>query len=311
MDLNALRTFERVAATGSFTAAARHFHRAVSSVSRQISALEQSLGVRLLYRHTRAVTLTEAGRQYYEQIRGTLEQLDQATEALKSPTLEPSGTLHINSPVAFGRHQVVGLVRGFHARYPAIRTELLLTDTMTDPVREGSDITFRVGRLADSSLIARPLAPMHYVVAAAPAYLAEHGTPDTPDALQHHDCLLYQGQMGRQRWYFESPQTHTPQAHELTGSLYSNDADSLLQAALLGQGIVAFPTWLIGHALATGQLVPLLRAWRCEVVPERRMIHVLTTDGRLRTPKVQAFLNYLQDTIGDTPPWDQWHAPAT
>ncbi|MCM2129785.1 LysR family transcriptional regulator [Larsenimonas sp. GH3-8] len=311
MDLNALRTFERVAATGSFTAAARHFHRAVSSVSRQISALEQSLGVRLLYRHTRAVTLTEAGRQYYEQIRGTLEQLDQATEALKSPTLEPSGTLHINSPVAFGRHQVVGLVRGFHARYPAIGTELLLTDTMTDPVREGSDITFRVGRLADSSLIARPLAPMHYVVAAAPAYLAEHGTPDTPDALQHHDCLLYQGQMGRQRWYFESPQTHIPQAHELTGSLYSNDADSLLQAALLGQGIVAFPTWLIGQALATGQLVPLLRTWRCEVVPERRMIHVLTTDGRLRTPKVQAFLNYLQDTIGDTPPWDQWHAPAT
>lgn len=304
MDLNALRTFERVAATGSFTAAARHFHMAVSSVSRQVGSLEKSLGIRLLYRHTRAVTLTEAGQQYYEQIRGTLEQLDQATEALKSPPRAPSGTLHINSPVAFGRHQVVPLLRGFQTRYPDVRAELLLTDALTDPVREGSDITFRVGQLADSSLIARPLAPMHYVVAAAPAYLLEHGTPKTPEALKDHDCLLYQGQMGRQRWYFEHPESREPVAYELTGSLYSNDADSLLQAAILGQGIVLFPTWLMNESLASKQLVRLLSTWRCEVVPERRMIHVLTTDGRLRTPKVAAFMNYLQETIGDTPPWD-------
>ncbi|WP_438767157.1 LysR family transcriptional regulator [Kushneria sp. TE3] len=306
MDLNALRTFERVAATGSFTAAARHFHRAVSSVSRQVSALEADLGVRLLYRHTRAVTLTEAGRQYYEQVRGTLEQFDQATEALKSPARTPAGTLHINSPVAFGRHQVVPLLRDFQKRYPDVRAELLLTDALTDPVREGSDITFRVGQLADSALIARPLAPMNYVVAAAPAYLAEYGTPKTPQALKHHDCLLYQGEMGRQRWYFQAPDEKTPTAFELAGSLYSNDADSLLQAALLGQGLVLFPTWLIHEALTCGQLVPLLSTWRCEVVPERRMIHVLTTDGRLRTPKVAAFMDYLQEVIGDTPPWDDW-----
>ncbi|WP_335617616.1 LysR family transcriptional regulator [Kushneria konosiri] len=311
MDLNALRTFERVAATGSFTSAARHFHMAVSSVSRQVGALEKSLGVRLLYRHTRAVTLTEAGRQYYEQIRGTLEQIDQATEALKSPAQAPSGTLHINSPVAFGRHQVVPLLRGFQQRYPNVRAELLLTDALTDPVREGSDITFRVGRLADSSLIARPLAPMHYVAVAAPDYLARHGTPATPEALRDHDCLLYQGELGRQRWYFQAPKDEAPTAFELTGSLYSNDADSLLQAAILGQGIVLFPTWLIDEALRLRQLIPLLREWRCEVVPEQRMIHVLTTDGRLRTPKVAAFMDYLQETIGETPPWDDGQRPDT
>ncbi|WP_445621527.1 LysR substrate-binding domain-containing protein [Kushneria sp. Sum13] len=309
MDLNALRTFERVAATGSFTAAARHFHMAVSSVSRQVSALEASLGIRLLYRHTRAVTLTEAGRQYYEQIRVTLEQLNQATESLKGPTRAPSGTLRINSPVAFGRHQVVPLLRGFHKRYPDVHAELLLTDALTDPVREGSDITFRVGQLADSSLIARPLAPMNYVVAASPAYLLEHGTPETPQALKDHDCLLYQGEMGRQRWYFQAPDDEAPTAFELAGSLYSNDADSLLQAAMLGQGIVLFPTWLIDEALTSRQLVPLLSGWRCEVVPEQRMIHVLTTDGRLRTPKVAAFMSYLQDVIGDAPSWDKWQHP--
>ncbi|RKR03533.1 LysR family transcriptional regulator [Kushneria sinocarnis] len=306
IDLNALRVFERVAANGSFTAAARHFHVAVSSVSRQISALEASLGVQLLYRHTRAVSLTDAGRQYYERIRGTLEQLERATEALTEGGAEPSGTLRINAPVAFGQRRILPLLNDFQQRHPAIRAELLLSDEVTDPVREGSDITFRVGELADSSLVARPLAPMNYVTAASPAYLDRRGTPETPQALFDHDCLLYQGEMGRQRWYFRGAGEARATALGLAGSLYSNDAESLLHAALLGQGIVMFPTWLIGELLHEGRLVPLLEAWQCEVAPRRRMIHMLTTEGRQRTPKVQAFIDHLLAAVDPVPPWDRW-----
>lgn len=210
MDLNALRIFERVAATGSFTATARHFHRAVSSISRQIASLEESLGQQLFYRHTRAVTLTEAGWRYYQEVREILERLDLATEALTAPTEEPSGLLRLNAPVAFGQRQIVPILHHFQCRYPAIKAELMLTDRLTDPVREGIDITFRVGALADSTLVARRLAAMNYVVAAAPDYLQRCGIPATPEDLSQHDCLLYQGEMGRQRWYFK--QVNQPQA---------------------------------------------------------------------------------------------------
>ncbi|GHB06033.1 LysR family transcriptional regulator [Modicisalibacter luteus] len=306
MDLNALRVFERVAATGSFTAAAQHFHRAVSSVSRQIRGLEESVGQPLLYRHTRAVTLTEAGWRYYEEVRDILERLDMATEALNQPHAEPSGVLRINAPVAFGQRQIVPLLHRFQCRFPSIKAELQLNDRVVDPVREGHDITFRVGNLSDSSLVARQLAPMNYVVAASPGYLARHGTPETPEALSEHDCLIYQGELGRQRWYFQRGDAAKEAAYELDGSLASNDAESLLRAALLGQGLVMFPTWLIAEELSKGALVALLETWRGEVMPGRRELYVLTPERRLRALKVRAFMDYLFETVSPTPPWDRW-----
>lgn len=306
MDLNALRVFERVAATGSFTAAARHFHRAVSSISRQIRALEEAVGAPLLYRHTRAVTLTEAGLRYYEEVRDILEQLDFATEALSNPNTEPSGTLRINAPVAFGQRQIVPLLHRFQLRYPSLKAELQLNDRVVDPVREGHDVTFRVGALLDSSLVARKLAPMNYVIAAAPSYLQAHGEPDLPESLINHNCLLYQGEMGRQRWFFQTPDQTSATPFEVTGNLYSDDAISLVRAALLGQGLVMFPTWLIAEELKSGALVALLGSWRCEVNPGRRDIHVLTSERRLRSHKVRAFLDYLFESLGPLPPWDRW-----
>ncbi|MCB8889043.1 LysR family transcriptional regulator [Vreelandella malpeensis] len=306
MDLNALRVFERVAATGSFTATAHHFHRAVSSISRQITALEESLGQQLLYRHTRAVTLTEAGERYYRNIREILDQLDLATEALQAPDSEPSGLLRINAPVAFGQRQIVPILHRFQRRHPAIKAELMLTDRLTDPVKESIDITFRVGELSDTTLVARRLAPMNYVVAAAPAYLERYGTPQTPESLCQHDCLLYQGEMGRQRWYFDQPGLDIPLICKVDGPLYSNSAESLLQAALMGQGLVMFPTWLIADELARQALLPVLEAWRGEVAPIRRDIHVLYGQRRLTAPKVSAFLAHLFEEMGDVPPWDRW-----
>ncbi len=306
MDLNALRVFERVAATGSFTAAARHLQRAVSSVSRQIQALEEAVGQPLFFRHTRAVMLTEAGWRYYEEVRDILERLDFATEALAQPDAEPAGVLRINAPVAFGQRQIVPLLHGFQSRYPSLKAELHLDDHVIDPVREGHDVTFRVGHLADSSLVARRLAPMNYVVAAAPGYLQTHGAPDSPESLVDHNCLLYQGEMGRQRWFFQAPDKASAMPLEVGGNLYSNNALSLVQAALLGQGLVMFPTWLIGGELERGELIAVLEGWRCEVMPGIRDIHVLTTERRLRARKVHVFIDYLIEAVNPVPPWDLW-----
>lgn len=306
MDLNALRVFERVAATGSFTVTARHFRRAVSSISRQIRGLEEAVGQPLFHRHTRAVTLTEAGLSYYEEVRDILERLDVATDELSQPAAELSGTLRINAPVAFGQRQIVPLLHHFQRRYPLLKAELQLNDLVVDPVREGQDVTFRVGKLSDSSLVARRLAPMNYVSAAAPSYLQDHGEPASPESLIHHNCLLYQGEMGRQRWFFQASDQTSATPFEVTGNLYSDDAISLVQAALLGQGLVMFPTWLIADELRSGALVALLESWRCEVNPGRRDIHVLTTERRLRSPKVRAFLDYLFESLDPIPPWDCW-----
>jgi DNA-binding transcriptional LysR family regulator len=146
---------------------------------------------------------------------------------------------------------------------------------------------------------------MNYLVAAAPAYLAKRGTPSDPEALGQHDCLVYQGELGRQRWYFQQ-NNGGEQAYEVQGSLTSNDAGSLLRAALLGQGLVLFPTWLIADELAKGALVPLLENWRCEVMPGRRELYVLTRERQITTPKVKAFMDYLTEAVTPIAPWDRW-----
>ena len=305
LDLNALRTFRLVVDTGGFTAAAHRSHRAVSSVSRQIAALERSVGQALFHRHTRAVALTEAGARYIEAVRPLLAELDAATEAVFAAHNEPTGVLTINAPVAFGERQVVPLIHGFSQRYPHIQTELRLTDQFVDPVRSASDVTFRVGPLADSSLVARTLAPMRYVLAAAPAYLRRSGRPETPQALLQHDCLRYQGEYGRQRWYWRGREADDFQRLDIDGSLYSDDAPSLRYAAVLGQGIVLFPTWLIDRELRDRSLVPILEDWEWEVAPEQRSISMLYAAPRLGPRKVQVFVDYVLETVGTPPVWER------
>lgn len=306
LDLNALRTFRRVVEAGGFTAAAHRSHRAVSSVSRQIATLERRLGQSLFHRHSRAVRLTEAGARYIEAIGPLLAQLESATEAVFDADHIPRGRLTINAPVAFGERQVIPLIDGFRRQYPQVRAELRLTDAVLDPVRSGSDITFRVGRLADSGLVARTLAPMRYIPAAAPAYLAAHGGPQRPADLLAHPCLLYQGEYGRQRWFWRPRAQRGFQRLEVDGPLYSNDAASLRAAALLGQGSVLFPSWLIDRELAAGTLLPLLEDWEWEVADEDRAIHMLYEGTRLRPAKVRRFVDYTLDSIGTPPRWDRW-----
>ncbi|TWI55618.1 DNA-binding transcriptional LysR family regulator [Pseudomonas duriflava] len=306
ISLVALRLFVRVASAGSFTQAAADFHLPASSVSRHISALETALGQRLLYRHTRAVRLTEAGQRYYLQVREALAQLDMAAEQIDGDTAEPSGTLRLNAAIALGRLHLVPLLVEFQKRYPRIDVEMTLTDAFIDPVQEGADVTFRVGRLDDSSLVARPLGMQRFMVCAAPVYLERHGNPQRPEDLVHHNCLVYKGVRGTRQWYFRAEASAAFRAYPAQGSFRSNNAESLLEAAIMGEGIVLFPTWLVYKSLRSGALVPLLTEWEGSEELETNAIHLIYPENRLRSTKVKVFLDFLFEYLGDPPYWDAW-----
>ncbi len=305
MDLKALRYFTRVATTESFVATARHFGVPPSSVSRHIAALEKELGHQLLFRHTRAVRLTEAGERYYLQVRDALDALDTASEGIAGHDAAPRGVVHVNAPVALGRLHIAPLLVDFQALYPELTIELTLTDTFIDPVQEGADLTVRIGKLEDSGLVARALGEQRYLACASPGYLAAHGQPARPEELTRHNCLLYRGQHGTQRWYFRAPGPAAAEAHVVTGNLRSNNAETLVAAAVAGQGLVLFPRWLYPlYSVRSGALVPVLQDWQASVDPAPVGIHLVQADNRVRSRKVKLLADYLAERIGQPPYWD-------
>ena len=305
MHLKAHRFFAMVAVTGSFAATARHFQVPASSVSRFIAALEREIGQQLFYRNTRAVKLTEAGERYYLQIREVLELLDAASEDASGKGSDVRGLVRINAPLALGRLHIAPLVQDLYRRFPALIVELTLTDLFIDPVQEGADITVRVGHLEDSRLIGRKVCDQRYMLCASPAYLARRGTPTTPQALREHECLVYKGQGGMQRWHFRQPQDEKAQVIDVQGPFRSNNAEALVAAALAGLGIVLFPTWLFAPgSFRSGQLVELLPPWvgAIEAIPSQ--IHLISPENRLRSKKVRAVTEFLLAAIGSPPYWD-------
>lgn len=305
MQIKALRFFAMVAATESFSATARHFRVPASSVSRHIAALERDVGQQLLFRHTRAVRLTEVGERYYAQVREALELLDAAAEHAVDSAATLSGVIRINAPVAMGRLHIAPLLVDLQRLYPALVVELTLTDAFIDPVQEGADITVRIGHLPDSGLIARPLGPQRYLVCASPSYLETREQPVTPADLKQHNCLVYKGHFGAQRWYFNEGVGSVYDAFDVSGNLRSNNAESLMAAAVAGQGVVLFPSWLYQHDdIEAGRLVPLLTHWRASVEPQPPGIHLVLPENRIRSRKAQLVADYLVERIGSPPYWD-------
>lgn len=305
MHLKAHRFFAMVAVTGSFSATARHFQVPASSVSRFIAALEREVGQQLLYRSTRAVKLTDAGERYYVQIREVLELLDTANEEVSGKGGTIRGLVRINAPVAFGHLHIVKLLNGLYRQYPELTVELTVTDSFIDPVQEGADITFRVGRLEDSGLIGRKICDQRYVLCASPEYVRKYGKPGTPQDLANHHCLVYKGTGGAQRWYFRHPEEQTVEIIDVQGPLRSNNAEVLVAAALAGRGIVFFPSWLFSKdSFSKKELLRLLPEWDGSVEATPSQIHLLSPENRLRSQKVRLVWDYFLNAIGTPPYWD-------
>jgi DNA-binding transcriptional LysR family regulator len=306
MQLNGLRYFAMVAATGSFIATARHYRVPASSVSRHIAALEREVGQQLLYRHTRAVRLTDAGERYYVQVREALDILDMATEQAGGHDAQPRGLVRLNAPVALGHLHIAPMLHALQRLYPELSVQLTLTDAFIDPVQEGADVTLRIGQLRDSGLIARSLGVQRYIACASRSYLADRGTPRHPDDLARHNCLLYRGLMGTQRWYFRRPGLGRYVSYDVSGRFHSNNAETLVSAAQAGLGIVLFPTWLFTAApFESGDMVKLLPDWEGSVEVEPPPIHLLSPGNRSRSRKVRLVTDYLVERIGSPPYWDR------
>lgn len=303
MSINSLRAFIAVAQTGSFVKAASTMDLPPSSVSRHISALEKSLGQKLLYRHTRAVRLTEVGVDYFEQIREALIAIDLATEHAKGTATAPHGTLKINAPVSFGRKHLSALINQFQQQYQQIDVELILTDSYVDPVQEGADVVIRIGDFVDSSLNYRKISDEQFVTCAAPNYLQNSPALNSPDDLLKHNCLVYKGNLGKRAWHFRQSAAQVFKAIEVTGDFCSNNADMLVNAALLGQGIILFPKWLISEHLALGELLPILTEWQCAEKASLQRIYALYPANRLKSPKVSCFLEFMSDYFGSPQPY--------
>ena len=293
-----LQAFVRVAETGSFSEAARRLGLSKSMVSRQVSALEAELGVRLLHRTTRSLSPTEAGRAYLERCQRILADLDEANLLVSRLQAVPRGRLRVSTPLSFGIGHLSAALPGFLERYPEIELEMNLTDRHVDLVEEGWDLAVRIGRLADSSLIVRRLAPIRAVAVAAPAYLERRGIPLVPLDLEHHDCLTHSGRTAE--WRFVSPQGQASQLG-VRGRVHADNGDVLRVMALAGLGIVQLPSFFVGDDIRAGQLVPVLDGF----IPQEASLNAVYPHGRHLSPKVRAFVDYLAETFGPEPYWDR------
>lgn len=295
-----LQTFVAVVEAGSFSAAAARLDCAKSAASRQVAALEGHLGVQLLNRTTRRLSLTDAGREFYERAQRILADLEEAELSVAAEQTALRGRLRLAAPLSFGLRHLAPALDEFLADHPELVLDLDLDDRRINLVEEGFDLALRIGELADSSLVARPLAPIRMQLCASPAYLRRHGTPQTPADLAFHAGLVYGNIPEAQQWRFldANDKVHSV---KVPARLRANNGDVLVQAALAGLGLVVTPTFIAHRALAAGELVPVLPEYRA---PGTRAYAVYPSRRHL-PQRVRVLIDFLAQRFGDMPYWDQ------
>lgn len=254
MDTTALQVFAEVVRRGSFAAVARDRDLDPSAVSRTIGGLEAELGARLFQRTTRRLSLTEAGKLFFERIDGLLEDLEEARATVADVSAGPLGTLRVTTSVSFGQRCIVPLLPGFMAARPGVSIDLILADAVIDIVAERVDAAIRLGRLADSSLIATRLLKTRYYVCASPDYLKRHGPIRKPRDIAAHDCLLFPLPGFRSRWVFRDQKGDTSTV-SVKGRVVISNAEALGHCAVDGMGLALLPHWIVGEDLKRGSLV--------------------------------------------------------
>jgi DNA-binding transcriptional LysR family regulator len=292
----AMRVFVKIADAGSLSAAGRQLGLSLTSVSRQLIALEEALGTTLVERTTRHLSLTEAGLLYYERAKQILEEVAEMERGLTMQTGTASGRLHVSAPSLLGRLRLAPILPGFLAEQTQVSIDLMLVDRPVRLADEGIDVALRVGPLEDSGLVVRKLDDIQLVVCAAPDYLRRRGEPATPDDLVEHDCVTFGDVPGVAEWSFEDGAAR--KSLRIPTRLCANDFDALVRAALAGVGLVRVPSWQVAHYLADGRLRIVLEAYQRPPTP----LSILTLRNRLLLPKVRAFVDFLQQHWGRPQP---------
>jgi DNA-binding transcriptional LysR family regulator len=287
--LAALRTFVRIAETGSFSAVAREVGATQPAVSRQIAALEDHLGARLLQRSTRSLRLTEDGTDLLAHARLVIEAVDQTEAAIGQRRDQAAGLVRVGSPTVFGRLYLAPHIGILLERHPMLSIELLMTDDVVDMVHAGLDLALRVGEVQDASLVARRVGSTMTVTLASPVYIEQHGEPQTPADLVHHQSILNTRLPSPEEWQFTGPDGIVPVP--VTGRLRANSIEAVKEAALAGVGIALLPTWMVGEEMRDGRLRPILQAWQ----PKRRPISLVYPSRRFLAPRTRAVIDFLVD----------------
>jgi len=286
--LTALTVFRQVVAQGSFAAAGRRLGLSPAAVSKNVRELEAHLGVRLLNRTTRRMSLTEAGVIFYERVRRVVEEVEEARVAVSQLQATPRGTLRVSAPVSFGISHVAPVLPDFMRRYPELHVDISLTDHQVDLVDEGIDVAIRIGTLTDTSLIARRIREYDRVVAASPDYWRKHGMPKHPSDLSDHNCLTYAYFASGRTWHLNAPEGGEI-AVRVGGSLNANNGEILLRAAEDGVGVIQSPSFICDQAIAEGRLIPALQEFGFEPVG----LHAVFPHARNLSTKVRVFVDFL------------------
>ncbi|WP_119678949.1 LysR family transcriptional regulator [Indioceanicola profundi] len=299
--LEDLRLFTLVAEARSFTRAAEKLNLSKSAASRRIAELEEQLGARLFHRTTRSISLTQVGQGFYQRISQILADLEDAERSVTDEHAAPRGVLKIAAPMSFGFRHLGGALCDFMSRYPEVEVDMELSDRFVDLVEEGYDLAVRIGRLKDSSLIARRICPARMVVCASPDYFKRRGRPGIPQDLTNHDCLIYTGSQ-RDEWTFRAKPGSNELVHiKVNGRIKANNGDVLRQAAAGGCGIVIMPTFIVGEDLTAGRLAPCL----LDHMVEPSAVHCVYPANRHLSPKVRAFVDFMTGRFGPVPYWDE------
>ena len=292
-----MKTFTAVAEAGSFVAASDLLALSKAAVSRQVSELEARLGVRLLHRTTRRLSLTDEGQIFLERCRSVMAELEEAESEITARSGQASGQLRVSAPVTFGHLHLQPLWGAFMQANPQVRLDVTLSDRVVDLVEEGFDVAVRIARLPSSSLISRKLASTRLVLCASPRYLRHHGKPRTLSDLRHHQVLAYSLSPTPEVFELQGPQGI--ESVRIVPALRTNSGDVCRAAALAHQGIVMQPTFLVGDDLKAGTLVQVLPQYP----PQELGIYAVYPSRRHVAPKVRVLIDFLAQALR-RPVWD-------
>ncbi|MGB0468328.1 MAG: LysR family transcriptional regulator [Pontibacterium sp.] len=297
MNIEHLRLFVRLATHNNISQAGHELGLSPAVASAHINKLEKSLGVRLLHRTTRRVSLTEEGEAFLPHAFDVLASVEAARASVGAGEEAPTGTLRISAPASFGRMHLMPAIKAFRTRYPLLSLDLRLTDTMVDLVEGGFDVAVRDAELKDSSLIARKLATDKRIICASPEYLKIYGQPETPLDLRNHQCITL---IGLDSWVFNTPEGQ--KNIKVKGSFRTDNGEATRDACAAGLGITICSTWNAYLHLQRGELVQVLEDYPLH---SDVALWAVYPSSRLLAPKVRAFIDFFVEQYGEEPYWDK------
>lgn len=295
------RMFLAVIDTGSFAAAAARLGTSTGQASKLVSRLEASLGVQLIMRTTRALSMSEAGKAYYERIKALLEEFDALDASVRNASGAPSGRLRITAPITFGSTQLAPVLSQFATVFPEILLDVSFSDRIVNLVDEGFDAAIRIGRPVDSSLIIRRLCAIRIVLVASPAYLNTRGVPTMPADLKDHHCIVDTNFSDPLAWRFKSAPDKPPRVVDVPSRVRFSNAEACVAAAEAGLGIARVPSFVAGARLREG----MIRSVLADVEDEPRGLYVAYPASRHLALKVRVLVDFLADAFRGQPVWDK------